>query len=703
MQMNWTDCSRWFFFLLLLTCFSRLAVPKSTLEDAQGRSARIGMELELRDQFLTNLTGLIDFVAMQESNPKVLQITEKELDDYIQTPLAFERLPADVRARLSANLQLQDRIQRNPLEWRVSPPVISVNGATSPIGERARGRLERGHSQPTLPLNANGRPLAPPLLYPEQNMVTRASGLIVSNTADWAELSKRWQSLPVAQRRDLVQIDILKPEVKTRILKQFIEDSRNPIAVTVKASASPEEKDLFGRLLFKKDPMGAIEIVHKEPVDSFKQFLSDVQLLARRAGVESAVLRPAETNLSDWGSFHYHMSVEGADITRQASDFNRLLAIERVHGGTRFGQNDQPILNDLTRNGQFLYEVNWENRGLLRVHDKNRVEIRSHLLPLDKDLERTFSWLQSGDSTLVKRWISELWTPETRVRVIKHARLDFFQSVDLVLAIPGDLTVQEKDILKSRFIENLGSWELFDRFADDLQLDSSEKKILIQKAFRGGKYEWLRVGRKHLVDDSTKALIRSGIVYGMSEGLGIQFDENLHGLIRMVDQGDTYDDRFFRVEVNGLFFSEKGKFICEIHPNLPCPAVDDLVEVFKQWDPSKKPPPIGLIDITKECIKKSIECRKAGSAVLEKLYMFPDLNPKLESSLVQVLKKKNWFPSSQEEYNQLIALKNRLSGKGAFVYPSLESKIKLAADRMLKELRNKVILKLREEGLCGAY
>ncbi len=134
------------------------------------------------------------------------------------------------------------------------------------------------------------------------------------------------------------------------------------------------------------------EFAHKKPRESLQEFLNDLSIFAKHAGIEKKVYHPEKINTSGAG-FHYHISrklQKGEEsIAPIVEALNVLYLIERVSLGV-----DQ----DLEPGYPFKYTIEVTQRGLVRLVVKkgdpeNRMEGRTHYMDFNTEFKRNIKIL----------------------------------------------------------------------------------------------------------------------------------------------------------------------------------------------------------------------------------------------------------------------------------------------------------------------
>jgi hypothetical protein len=143
-----------------------------------------------------------------------------------------------------------------------------------------------------------------------------------------------------------------------------------------------------------------VEFKHREDlhVSDPNRFFQDVLELSRRAGVEYKILNPVESKKTSAG-LHYHISVKGKDLRPLAMELNKLFMIERI---------SQENLADLKEGQKYIYIRNAQWKGLIRLHGTDRMEIRTHIMPLKDELHFILPLLSLDSEDAVKIVANEI-------------------------------------------------------------------------------------------------------------------------------------------------------------------------------------------------------------------------------------------------------------------------------------------------------
>lgn len=379
---------------------------------------RIGMEIELLPQAFANLTRHFDFEALQtEFGPQVEKnLPDTFFDHYLSdSPQALSDLPSEIREKLTQGLHLDSLIERP------TPSLLGSDGR--PIDRSAQRKKSAS------PFHQEG-------------------SLEVPKRLAWQTLFDRWAALHPTEKRKIARWENLSPSKKAQLaLDTKILFSLEKLKI--KKDAPEADKKLFEKFHWSQD-RAAIEFRHRENVivSDPNEFYRDVLGLAARAGahVEKQILNPQASTARD-SSFHYHVSVDGKDLTSQGEALNRLAFVRRIHQG---------ILNDLTNEGYFLYSPSAESKGLVRVVDYDRIEFRFHTTPLVDELRFNLSVLTLDKKEGLKVIDSEIkkWMSDYVVDKISSLRLDYLSDFTKYMSKKQRARIRSQ-IETAKFIKNL--------------------------------------------------------------------------------------------------------------------------------------------------------------------------------------------------------------------------------------------------------
>ncbi|MGZ3712812.1 MAG: hypothetical protein ACXVBE_13700, partial [Bdellovibrionota bacterium] len=369
---------------------------------------KMGMEVELLPEKLANLTVLFDFEKLEENTAKfekgISQLLERTANRYKKfyasegdisknylrnAPSAFRQLPPELQAKLSEGLNLKSKVLADApqLLGAEGKPLEKKAGFILPGAAKISG-LQAAPQKLILP-DAAALPAktAPPV---DASLFQSSGSLEVPNRLEWEKLYKRWEELPVETRNSVVKLDLLGPKEKAIVM---FEAATWGNEMPLKESLSKEDKDLFSRLKWEGDG-DALEFKHKKPVESPEQFVADLRRFAKRAQIEQHIFHPEQPRsdsfhknaageiveeAKQWGSFHYHYSLEGKDLTLFAEEMNINIFMTRL---------EQGIYNDL-ENQRFGFK-NIHGKGLMRLVTYDHMEIRAHSEALLNELAKQF-------------------------------------------------------------------------------------------------------------------------------------------------------------------------------------------------------------------------------------------------------------------------------------------------------------------------
>jgi hypothetical protein len=130
-----------------------------------------------------------------------------------------------------------------------------------------------------------------------------------------------------------------------------------------------------------------MEFRHREElhVSDPNSFFEDVLGLARRAGVENKILNPVESKNTSAG-LHYHISVKDKNLRPLGVELNKLFFVTRVNMRNLADLRENPLDVKKEENRDYIYKPNAQGRGLIRLHGKDRFEVKTHVMPLEDEL-----------------------------------------------------------------------------------------------------------------------------------------------------------------------------------------------------------------------------------------------------------------------------------------------------------------------------
>jgi hypothetical protein len=452
---------------------------------------RIGMEIELAPTAFAKIASYFDFDALQGSYGNLIDLPDDFFDDYLEYyPEGLAKLPEDLRKKLTQGLHLENTVIH---EVR---PLVGSDGKT--INREAGLILSDGalRHPPEKPPEKSTTISSTAAALPDS--FEQRDGLIVPKhlarqtaaQSDWEILNKKWKALDPGVKRALVRWEDLSPNKKALLAIHYTNGN-----ITTKKSLPRDLAEMFKRFTWSRDA-GALEFRHSKDlhISDPAEFYRDVATLAKRAGVERKILHPEDDRIKmaeDYyhsAGLHYHISIEGKDLTEQGLALNRLELVRRIHSGN---------LADLTRTSNYydpssyyLYEPSARDKGLVRVIGRDRIEFRTHTQPLQDELKFNLRVLamEKGDAlktigaeiqSLMNDYVigkiikekpsyvehlTEYMTPEQRLRVeplldrLSYARRlrngvlpeDFWEQAPSFLEEDSDIANAVADALRGR-------------------------------------------------------------------------------------------------------------------------------------------------------------------------------------------------------------------------------------------------------------
>lgn len=367
---------------------------------------RVGMEIELQPRALVGLTRYFDFNKLQAEKGQGLISGLKPdfFDDYLRNyQQGLSELPEDIRMKLTDGLELEGVTahQEQPLLGSDGKKLNSQSGIILPNHAQQSAQNASPIILDSSALNSQAPhvPKTPSgLVLPKSQTLPageKPKELVLPKRMTWEALYDRWKALPYNVKKSLVRWENLAPSKKASLAIDFASGR-----IDVKSNLPPEEKRLFDRLYWTMDAAsGALEFRHREAlhVTNPDEFFQDVRELARRAGVENKILNPVDSKNGAAG-LHFHISVQGRDLTDLAVELNKLFMVMRVETGN---------LADL-KGGNYTYSRNAQGKGLIKLHGKDRFEVRTHVMPLEEEFRFIMNLLSLDPKEAVKIVGSEI-------------------------------------------------------------------------------------------------------------------------------------------------------------------------------------------------------------------------------------------------------------------------------------------------------
>lgn len=325
---------------------------------------KAGMEVEITPEHLAKIMPFYDFSALQKEKGKNFAASPEFYDDYLRdNPKALSSLPEALRAKLTEGLRLESLVQKETKPLELPAQKLEVKKPAFQLIQPGAETAQR----PALIL-----PGAKPAGKVDK-FHTSTDGLIKPARLDWETLYERWRALPAKEKAQAVNWELLSPFHKAKIaheLEEMLGAKSGPV-LKLKANA-PE---LLKKLYWHQE-LDAIEFKHASPVNEPQSLYRDIVEFGKLTGVSSKLENAPESRLRGV-SLHYHLSLPGRDLTQIATRLNDLTLLKRV---------DQGVINDLTADGVFVYTTDIRNRGLVRLAEPNRIEMRVHPEKLAEEL-----------------------------------------------------------------------------------------------------------------------------------------------------------------------------------------------------------------------------------------------------------------------------------------------------------------------------
>lgn len=314
-----------------------------------------GMEIELTGEIpLGNIFRYFTIRVPELQRKKLLEQLDAAAIDAYLTPETLAALPAEVQGHLTGG---------------------------EPIGVGKIERLDRSL------LGADGQRLRPisgseVAARPAESPGAPGIFLTPAQTAEqkWLEVQKRWHSLPLPERRQWIELDLLPPRVKVALFQQG--KGFKPNQLVLREGLTPPIDELFRRLEWVMD-INALEFRHREPLADPRQVARDIETFADLAQIRQYMDHPETPEPGKLSfSVHFHLSKEGHDSRRLAQSLNGLRLLELAEQGR--AANPYGIAG---------YQTNVEFRGLVRLIERNRIEGRTHVLRPREEIARLQHWM----------------------------------------------------------------------------------------------------------------------------------------------------------------------------------------------------------------------------------------------------------------------------------------------------------------------
>lgn len=358
--------------------YRRSADGSEVLQKYNGK-VRIGREFELTTRPLSLIADLFE---MTESNwaRSVWSLSEQQLKDYLLDINAFWDLPYGLRQELAQGLKLDDRSLITPGEVDLPPQFQPTNKIVS------RGLVDGKGT----PINSGGGKqiiipkMAAQVPQTKEGDIVRPDGSKAQVFhSDWAELNKRWDRLPLSEKKKHVKFMYLSRRVRAELVWGRLGDLSDV--------GKAEIGSYFAHGFNYSHDGAAIEFRDLVPYQDVTKFYQDAVGFAKRVGILGSVLDPDGTRRAD-SSFHYHISridmEPGESLEPLAKALSRLITIQQLAKG------DVDLLLPTT-SVQFVRNI-WV-RGPVRLMSNDRIEIRVHFAALATELDYILKHVTAND------------------------------------------------------------------------------------------------------------------------------------------------------------------------------------------------------------------------------------------------------------------------------------------------------------------
>ncbi|MGZ3697656.1 MAG: hypothetical protein ACXWP5_06040 [Bdellovibrionota bacterium] len=384
---------------LLAPLIARALTPeeKAELERLKGK-IKVGMEIELVENQLLNITPFLDFEAYQQANPDVVKrVPQEMIDRYLEDLGNFRFLPEKLRTKLTRGLShLKVKVHEGTV-----PTLEIKSGLVLPNSATILGR--------------DGQPLAKERPLIEVPAIPQGIPQNLRAKWEWDEVRRRWRALPEKERRPAIRIQRLSEREKAQLLTDgppnedgIYKPAIEAKLVPARADLPEETRELFSRLEWDSG-RHMVEFRHRVPLEDPLKYLADLESFATKAGVWKEMQNPAIRSLILF-SYHNHLSILGAiNLTNEAIAMNAIRFLEQPwRSGGMVAYNAIPTYKGLGR-----LVPDWTPGSTPGILD--RYETRMSLLSPEQELLRTARWMSSSDGLVYRdlaAQIQETMTPE---------------------------------------------------------------------------------------------------------------------------------------------------------------------------------------------------------------------------------------------------------------------------------------------------
>lgn len=425
----------------------------------------VGREVEFTEKKLANLMRYFDFsdVSLDQidevkrwkwRSEQYKEMFGPDLDGYLFLKGTLEdiqeRFPEEYQI-LTQNLELGDilKSEHNTVEGRNSPIITPekeklLNPGLDIPPEVKGGFLLSDEGSAAINKERVHRSSEKKVLLVEKKSEEKGS----LYSLNWQALNARWNSFKIEEQVRMVNFGLLPDTIKARFFSFLIDDHFQKEG---KIRRDGESTEVLSNLEFSRDG-SAIEFRDKKPYSDMAQFLRSLRLFAERSGTLSSIWNPA-LNFRMSTSFHFHFSVSNLpsdyDMKTIVKQINLLLLLRSI----KMGFLDTVNYALASKNqGTLYYSSEVISKGLLRLADRNRVEMRFHL----------------DDPVTELQFLAELFSlPFVDAYKILNKQIKDLANPGITKFIADQNKDAHHDLLVQKDIENLADAEIADLLTRD--------------------------------------------------------------------------------------------------------------------------------------------------------------------------------------------------------------------------------------------
>jgi hypothetical protein len=350
------------------------------------------------------------------------------------------------------------------------------------VGKDKQGSASKPTSKPLL-LDASGKPIEGAVVAPkaeapavsgvmagarvtDSNFERTASGLILPKgqgeavqisreqsrfRENWAEVQRRWREvLTPAERRQSVRLEHFPNLTKAKLaIFHYGGDRWEESELRLKSTGVPDSvRELFKSLRWHNDVL-AMEFSHREPLTDPETYLKEVEKFAKIAGISSSLANPASPGAGSLGttlySYHFHVSAEDVAGLKEKLDAYHLLQLFRALKDPRYSET----VLDPSQPG---YKRGITDRGLIRMIDEKRFEVRFHNADPRKELEEALFVLTKDPREVIEylgKEASKTWDGSFLDRLVKEDPEILTACIRLLGPESGDIVRKLEELAKN--------------------------------------------------------------------------------------------------------------------------------------------------------------------------------------------------------------------------------------------------------------